>query len=220
MDKFIQLISLLLQEAKDPASLLKRLLTLLVGLVIYLFIANTSEVMSYLKTFSTSAVLQDVKVQRTLEFPNVAREKAMILFSQTRADAIFVVKYKPEAINDYQTIIAWESNVQLDKSDVSDKAVDKTSMLYRAHLDGLNFAIDAREKRGLSKWSGTGLPPFKSANFEYVYTCPYFNLNNIYAGYVAVAWEKYPLLDEDMSMFNDYMAKICASPQRSLGRSI
>ena len=83
MDKFIQLISLLLQEAKDPAALLKRLLTLLVGLVIYLFIANTSEVMSYLKTFSTSAVLQDVKVQRTLEFPNVAREKAMILFSDS-----------------------------------------------------------------------------------------------------------------------------------------
>lgn len=219
MDKFLQLITLLLQEAKDPASLLKRLLTLLVGLVIYLFIANTSEVMSYLKTFSTTAVLQDVKAQRSLEFPNVAREKAMILFSQTRADAVFVVKYKPEAINDYQTIIAWESDVQLDKSDLADKAVDKTSMLYRSHLDDLNFAVDAREK-DLSRWSGTGLPTFRTINFDYVYTCPYFNLNNIYAGYIAIAWQKYPLMNEDMGMFNDYMAKICASPQRSLGRSI
>ena len=72
--------------------------------------------MSFLKTFSTSAVLQDVQTQRIDNFPNVAREKSMVLFSQTGADAVFVVKYKPDAINDYSNIIAWESNAQLDIS--------------------------------------------------------------------------------------------------------
>ncbi|QGH45157.1 endolysin [Bacteriophage Eos] len=218
MDKFIQLASFLLQEAKDPATLLKRLLTLLVGLVLYLVIMNTSEVMSFLKTFSTTAVLQEVKQQRQLEFPNIAREKSMILFSQTRADAVYVVKYKPEAINDYQTIIAWEGNAQLDRSDTTDKAVNKTSELYRNHLEGFTYAVKNEVK--VSRYSTTmSLPELKNIHFDYVYTCPYFNLNNIYSGYIAIAWETPPVGVEDMDAYTNYLAKLCSPQQRALGRA-
>lgn len=218
MDKFIQLASFLLQEAKDPASLLKRLLTLLVGLILYLVIMNTTEVIGFLKTFSTSAVLQDIKQQRINEFPNVAREKSMILFAQTRADAVYVVKYKPEAINDYQTIVAWEGNAQLDRIDLMDKTVNKTSSLYRSHLDGFNYTVKGEVQA--SRYSTTAsLPDLKNIKFDFVYTCPVYNLSNIYSGYIAIAWEQMPTGIEDMNGYTDYLAKLCSTQQRALGRA-
>lgn len=219
MEKFLQLMTLLFNETKDPSALLKRLLTLLVGVIIYLFVMYTSEVMSFIKTFSTTAVLEQVHTQRVNEFPNLAREKSMILYSQTHADAVFVVKYKPESINDYQTVIAWEGNAQLDKSDLADKAVNKTSDFYRTQLDGFNYEEKPVENKH-GYYSTTFIPVFKNVNFAYVYTCPYFNLNNIYSGYIAMAWEKVPVDNIDIVGFRDYLAKLCGPQQRSLGRSL
>lgn len=219
MDKFLQLMTMLFNETKDPSTFLKRLLTLLVGVIIYLFLMYTSEVMSFIKTFSTSAVLEQVQEQRIYAFPTLAREKSMILYSQTHADAVFVVKYKPESINDYQTIVAWEGNAQLDKSDMADKAVNKTSNFYRTQLDGFNFEVRPVEnQRGY--YSNIFVPTFKNVDFDYIYTCPVFNLNNIYSGYIAIAWEKIPIDNEDIPGFRDYLAKLCGPQQRALGRAL
>lgn len=219
MDKFLQLMTLLFSEMKDPTAFLKRLLTLLVGVIIYLFIMYTSEVMSFIQAFSTSAVLEQVRAQRVAEFPSLAREKSMILYSQTHADAVFVVKYKPESINDYQTVIAWEGNAQLDKSDLADKAVNKTSNFYRTQLDGFNYEEKPIEdKKGY--YPSIFIPLFKNVNFDYVYTCPFFNLSNIYSGYIAIAWEKVPVTDADLEGFRDYLAKLCSPQQRALGRAL
>lgn len=219
MDKFIQLLTTLLAEAKDPATLLKRLLTILVALLIYFVINNTSEVLQFAKTFSAASVLEDQKVQRINNFPSVAKEKAMILFSQTRADTVFVVKYKPDSINDYQNIIAQEGNIQLDRSDLEDRAVDKTSDLYRRQLEGFNYVIKSDTNIKM-KYSGIDMPPFKNASFKYIFTCPYFNLNNIYAGYIGIAWKDSPVNDNDETSLNEYLTKLCDPQRRALGRSI
>lgn len=219
MEKFLQLLTLLLQEAKDPAALLKRILTILVAVIIYLCINYTSEVASFFKAFSTSAILEDQKIQRINDFPAVAREKAMMLYAQTRADAVFVVKYKPDAINDYQNIVVMEGAVQVDKDDLSDRAVDKTSDLYRKQLEGFNYVVKADTAK-LNRYAGFEIPPFKYIEFKYVYTCPYFNLNNVYAGYVGIAWREFPVESKDEPELNDYLAKLCDPQRRALGRSI
>lgn len=219
MDKFLQLLTLLLQEAKDPAALLKRVLTIFVAVILYLAINHTTEVASFLKAFSTSAILEDQKIQRVNNFPAVAREKAMMLYSQTRSDAVFVVKYKPDAINDYQNIIVMEGALQLDKEDMADKAVDKTSDLYRKQLEGFNYVVKDTVKQ-VSRYSGKAIPPFKNVTYKYVYTCPYFNLNNVYAGYIGIAWKEPPVAVEDEPELNDYLAKLCDPQRRALGRSI
>lgn len=220
MDNFLKLLTVLMAEIKDPGTLLKRAGTLLVTVIIYFVINNTAELGSYLKVFSTSAVLEDIQEQRVKNFPNVAREKVMILYAQTKADVVFVTKYKPDAINDYQNIVAWEGNVQIEKTDLEDKAVDKTSELYRRHLDGFNYSYDFTTKTGLSRYSGVDIPDFKNASFEFIYTCPYFNLNNIYSGYIAIGWKKKPIDDADLQKFNDYLFRLCSPQRGSLGRSI
>lgn len=219
MDKYIQLLSLLLQEAKDPSALLKRVLTALAAILIYFLVANPSQIVSVLKIFSTSAVLEDLKEQRINNFPAVAREKAMILFSQTRADAVFVVKYKPDAVNDYQNIVAWEGVIPLTEGDQADKAVDKTSNLYRRHLEGFNYVVRVDDKNKL-KYSGLDIPTFKNFQFDFIYTCPFFNLNNSYAGYIGIAWKEPPVTKEDEAQLSEYLAKLCDPQRRALGRSI
>lgn len=220
MDNFLKLLTVLLTEIKDPATLLKRVGTLAITVIIYFLINNTAEIGTYLKAFSTSSVLEDIQEQRIKNFPNVAREKAMILYAQTKADVVFVVKYKPDAINDYQNIIAWEGNIQIEKADLEDKAVDKTSELYRQHLDGFNYAYDVATKVTTYRYSGVDIPEFKNINFEYVYTCPYFNLNNIYSGYIAMGWKVKPQGTSDPEKFNQYLYRLCNPQRGSLGRSI
>lgn len=219
MDKFIQLLTLLMSEIRDPTTLLKRLLTILVSFLLWVGITNTSEVLSYLKTFSTTSVLKDVQQQRVEVFPSIAREKAMMLFSQSGADAVFVMKYKPEAVNDYQNIIAWEGKKPIDQYDLGDKAIDKTSELYRRHLDGFNYAAILTTP-SKTAYYGKSLPVLKDIKFSFVYTCPYFNLNNIYSGYIGIAWEEPPVDNKDMEEFTEYLSKLCDPQRRALGRSI
>lgn len=219
MDKFLQLLTVLVAEIKNPTTFLLRMMGAILCVILWLIITNTSEVISYLKTFSTSSVLRDVQEQRITNFPSVAREKSMMLFSQTGADAVFVMKYKPEAINDYQNIIAWEGNKPIDQYDLGDKAVDKTSELYRRHLDGFNysFTISTPAK---SSYYGKSFPVLKNIKFSFVYTCPYFNLNNIYSGYIGMGWENIPVEPQDMEGFKEYLSKLCDPQRRALGRSI
>lgn len=218
MDKFIQLLTLMLAEAKDPATLLKRILTIFVTVLLYLSIAHTGEVVSFLRAFSTNSVIEDMRTQRVTSFPTVAREKSMILFSQTEADAVFVVKYKPDGINDYQNIIAWEGKQPLDKGDMEDRPVNKASQLYKRQLEGFNYSINNEVK--VIRYNGVDIPSLRNITFNYVYTCPYFNLNNIYAGYIGIAYTELPVPKAEMAMFEDYLSRLCSSQQRYLGRAI
>lgn len=220
MDKFIQLLTALLSEFKSPKDMLRGMVTVLVAAMLYLLVGHTTEVFSFLSTFSTTAVLQDLQEQRKLNFPNIAREKAMILFSQSKADAVYVVKYKPDAVNDYQNIVAWEGGETLDKKDLNDKAVNKISPLYRTHLEGLSYTVGEDQSNTRPKYSEEGLFPLKDKGYKYVYTCPYFNLNNIYIGYIGLAWKEYPVDAKDNKQFEDYLFRLCESPRRALGRSI
>lgn len=220
MDKFLQLLTVLLSEIKDPTTFLKRILTILLSFILWIVITNTSEVLSYLKTFSTSSVLKDLQEQRVNNFPSVAREKAMMLFSQTGADGVFVMKYKPESINDYQTIVAWEGNKPIDPIDLGDKAVDKTSELYRRHLDGFNYYFMVANTAKPTAYYGKSIPMLKNIKFSFVFTCPYFNLNNIYSGYIGIGWETLPVEQADIEGFKEYLSKLCDPQRRALGRSI
>lgn len=220
MDKFLQLLTVLLSEIKDPTTFLKRILTVLLSFILWVVITNTSQVLTYLTTFSTSAVLKDVQEQRMNNFPSVAREKAMMLFSQTGADGVFVMKYKPESINDYQNIIAWEGNKPIDQYDLGDKAVDKTSELYRRHLDGFNYSFINTTPAKSTAYYGKSFPALKNIKFSFVYTCPYYNLNNIYTGYIGIGWETVPVEANDIEDFKEYLSKLCDPQRRALGRSI
>jgi hypothetical protein len=220
VDKFLQLLTMFFTEVKDPKTLFLRALTALVVLVLWLIVTNTSEVFSYLKTFSTNSVLQDIQEQRIQNFPSVAREKAMMLFSQTGADAVFIMKYKPESINDYQNIISWEGNKPIDPYDLGDKAVDKTSELYKKHLDGFNYSFTNVVPSKPATYAGKSFPLLKNVKFSFVYTCPYFNLNNIYSGYIGMGWETMPVESQDIEGFKEYLSKLCDPQRRALGRSL
>lgn len=220
MDNFLKLLTVLLSEIKDPATLLKRVGTIALTVIVYFLINNTAEIASYLKVFSATSVIEDLQEQRIKNFPTIAREKSMILYAQTKADVVFVVKYKPDAINDYQNIISWQGNMPVENVDLEDKAVDKTSELYRTQLDGFTYLLDNTNKPASIRYSGEDIPTFKNGSFKFVFTCPYFSLSNIYSGYIAMAWKERPVEESDRDKFAEYLKRLCFPQSRALGRSI
>lgn len=219
MDNLIKLIRTILENLnQSPGALLSNMVAIFFAVLTYLTVTYFPSLIQYVQSTSTTAVIIEMKKQRELEFPDIAREKIMALYLQTDASAVYVTKYEPEALNDYQKILTWEGKIPLEKIDYEPRPVDKSSNLYTTQLAGSNFVFYSnKEERYIL---GRNLPTLKNQSFEFVYTCPYFNLNNIYSGYIGIAWDKIPVKDEDLPKYEEYLGKLCAAPARHLGRSI
>ncbi|AQT25248.1 holin [Providencia phage vB_PreS_PR1] len=222
MENFLKLLGVIFANfGKSPGALLANVVSVFVAVCLYLIVMHFPALIQWGQSLSTTSVLREIQAQREDKFPAVAREKAMALFLQTQADAVFVMKYEPEAVNDYQRVLVWEGKMPLEKIDYEPKPVDKSSELYSTQLAGENLAV--RWDMESEYFKGRNIPTFRNQNFDFVYTCPFFNLNNIYSGYIGIAWNELPMKVEDkQSLLNyeEYLGKICNSASRYLGRSI
>lgn len=222
MENFLKLLGVIFTNFnKSPGALLMNVIAIFITVCTYLLISNFPALIQWGQSVSTTAVLNEIQVQREQKFPAIAREKSMALFLQTNADAVFVMKYEPEAVNDYQKILVWEGKVPIEKLDYEPKPVDKSSELYSTQLAGENLAV--RWDMESTYFKGRNIPTFQNQNFDFVYTCPFFNLNNIYSGYIGIAWNELPVKPEDEQNLHDYeeyLGKICNAASRYLGRSI
>lgn len=222
MENFIKLLGMFLANfGKSPGALLMQSFAVFLAVLTYLLVSYFPSLIQWGQSASTSAILRDIQEQREIKFPSIAREKAMALFLQTQADAVFVMRYEPEAVNDYQKVLVWEGKVPLEKIDYEPRPVDKSSELYSTQLAGENYS--SRWEQESEYYRGRNIPSFKNQDFDFVYTCPYFNLNNIYSGYIGIAWnslDSSKLKGEELHQFEDYLGKVCNSASRYLGRSI
>lgn len=218
VDNLIKLLTLLFSQISNPKDLLRNSATLLIGTLIFILVEYHVEIGEYMSNFSSSKIIAEQQLLREAKFPEVATEKAQALYLQTRADAVFVYKYEPTAVNDYQKIIYWESAIPLPKEDYELKPVDKTSNLYMEQLAGINYVVSSPEERVYFK--GSDIPAFKNVELSYVYTCPFFNLDNIYSGYIGIAWREIPADKEHMEDLENYLYRVCSTPARALGRAL
>lgn len=222
MENFLKLLGVIFANfGKSPGAMLMNIISVFVAVCLYLIVTHFPALIQWGQAVSTTSVMSEIQAQRELKFPAVAREKSMALFLQTQADAVFVMKYEPEAVNDYQKVLVWEGKVPLEKTDYDPRPVDKSSELYTTQLAGENLAV--RWDKESVYFKGRNIPTFKNQNFDFVYTCPFFNLNNIYSGYIGIAWNTLPIHTdnvEELRAYEEYLGKICNAASRYLGRSI
>ena len=115
--------------------------------------------------------------------------------------------FRPKNLNYFVDIIAYEGKLP---STISEKSlggypVDKTMDEYTVHLNGRHYYSD-------SKFAF--LPTKKpTPEINYMYSCPYFNLDNIYAGTITMYWYR----NDHIS--NDRLESICSQAARILGRA-
>lgn len=149
-------------------------------------------------------ILQNDKEAR---FETAALEQLQIAHVSSGADFSAIYSFRPRNLNYFVDLIAYEGKLPgtVDEKNLGGFPVDKTSNEYIAHLKGANFSTPNEF---------VFLPTKKrETEVKQMYSCPYFNLDNVYAGTVALYWYS-------KSEFNESrLAAICGQAARTLGRA-
>ncbi len=214
------LLDTLFTHIKDAKSLALYSVTMFIALISFLVITNQSELLTFTKNFSRNTIIEQFTAERTAQYPKVAKERASMLYTQSSADAVFIAEYKPKFVNNYQDIVAWEGGVSVNPANMLNIVIDKTSSAYQQHVIGHNVAYDFT--RDIS-WSTdsfiTSGKEYKTVGIKYLYTCPIFDLDNSYSGYVGIGYSSIPYSDEqEKRMLDDYLERVCNPHARALGR--
>lgn len=148
-----------------------------------------------------------VKTQE-LKFENTALEQLQIVHVSSGADFSAVFNFRPKNLNYFVDLIAFEGKLPstVDPKNLGGYPIDKTTPEYTTHLSGRYY---------WSEKEFVFLPTKKKpTEVSYMFSCPYFNLDNIYSGTVEMYWyDKRPTLPEDR------LVSICGQAVRALGRS-
>lgn len=210
----------LFQDIKDPKTLLIRALTMFVALVGYFIISNEEEIVNYAKNFSRENVLAEARREAEANYVTTAKDKAATLYVQSRADLVTIVGYRPKFVNDFADIVAAEGNVAIGQTNLTGSFIDRTSLSYQQHLLGKNAHYDFTVEED---WDNTGFitdgKEYTSMGIHYIYTCPIFNLDNLYAGYIGFGFKEKPITEEtSFEEVDTFLSRLCAPQARALGR--
>lgn len=144
---------------------------------------------------------------RDSKFESAALEQLQIVHVSSNADFSAVYSFRPKNLNYFVDLIAYEGRLPqiVSEKNLAGYPVDKTSNEYSTHLRGAYFS---------SFEEFTFLPSKKKTDeVKFMYSCPYFNLDNVYAGTVSMYWFSKPDLNQER------LAAICGQAARTLGRA-
>ncbi|ADG60145.1 holin [Acinetobacter phage Acj9] len=151
-----------------------------------------------------SNILQKEKDKR---FDSVIQEQLQIVHVASGADFSAVYVFRPKNLNYFVDLEVYEGKIpeSVDPKNMGGFPVDKTSLEYTNHLAGRSFG---------SEEEFIYLPTTDDNKaVAYMYSCPYFNLDNIYSGTVAMYWETRP---RDTKKRLD---AVCNQAARAIGRA-
>lgn len=149
-----------------------------------------------------------IENDRNAKFDNTALEQLQIVHISSGADFSAVYTFRPKNLNYFVDLIAYEGKLPstLNPKNLGGYPIDKTTAEYSTHLSGRYFWS---EKEFVFMPTKT-----KPPEISYMFSCPYFNLDNVYSGAVEMYWfNKRPALGTDR------LTSICGQAARALGRS-
>ena len=196
---------------KDNATgkvLASRVLVVIIFFVLGLIWAKSDAIMTTYKDSSYETYTEILKKEQERKFETTASEQLQIVHISSRADFTAVYSFRPKNLNYFVDLIAYEGKLP---STVSEKSlagfpVDKTTKEYATHLGGRIFKSNDEFAFLPSKE--------KTTELKYMFSCPYFNLDNIYAGTVTMYWYN------GVSRIGDErLESICGQAARTLGRA-
>ncbi|ADG36199.1 t holin lysis mediator [Acinetobacter phage Acj61] len=151
-----------------------------------------------------AAIMQKDKDAR---FETVALEQLQIVHVSSGADFSAVYSFRPKNFNYFVDLIAYEGQLpaSVDPKNLGGFPIDKTSNEYSKHLSGSSFSSENEFKYLPTTDHEVGV--------KYMYSCPYFNMDNVYSGTVAMYWFSKPVHSEEK------LSAICGQAVRALGRA-
>lgn len=219
----ITIISSLATGIKDPKTLFYHTFSTVLILGSVYVLNNLDTIGEFLANFSSTQVIEKYKEAQRLEYPKLAKNKAELLFYQVSPSEVFVAEYNPKFINEYQTMVASVGSLNISAMDIRDQSINKNSTAYAVHLQQEDYAWEVKAPNQYSWVKGdfiTSGVEYSRLGIKYLYTCPIFNLDNMYSGYIGIAWREVPYKNnKEKEGMEQYLHSICMPASRLLGRS-
>lgn len=206
---FDALFGLLDRLFKDNAT--GQLLASRVATVIILFLmafvwVKGDAIMQLYKESSYEKYSELMQKDKDKRFEVVSMEQLQIVHVASDADFSAVYAFRPKNFNYFVDMVAYEGKLpeSVDPKNLGGFPIDKTANEYSKHLSGASFVSESEFNY---------LPTTEENKYvKYMMSCPYFNLDNVYSGTVAMYWYTKPKHDEIK------LQAICGQAVRALGR--
>jgi len=198
-----------LTVAKDGRSRFFNFLTMLMIFFIVFTVYQWDEIKTLYKETRYEVFVEAIAFERSQSFIQSAQQQLQILYVNSGADLTVVYEYYPPDKHYFYSAVFFEGMLPEGKDIEVLKSIpiDKTSSEYITHLNGLPY----------SSFDTFKFFPHELGNsFAYVYSCPIFNLGNIYSGSVSMVWYESPDITEQK--LKDLHA-MCFQSARVLGRA-
>ena len=208
-DMILGVLDRIFKDTDSGKVLASRVSVIVVLFLLCLIWYKGDYILQMYKESSYSNYAEILQKERNARFETAALEQLQIIHVSSGADFSAVYSFRPKNLNYFVDLIAYEGRLPstVNEKNLGGFPVDKTSREYTVHLSGRNF------------WTETEfifLPTKKdSSELKFMFSCPYFNLENIYAGAISMYWYEKPHMAKDI----DRLTSICSQGTRTLGRS-
>lgn len=206
-DFIFGLLDRLFKDGATGKVLASRVATLIVIFLMALIWVKSDTIAQLYKESSYEAYSHALQVERNKRFDLAIQEQLQSVHVASGADFSGVYVFRPKNLNYFVDLEVYEGKIpeSVDPKNLGGFPVDKTSEEYLSHLAGRNFDSETEFVYLPSTEDNKGL--------EYMYSCPYFNMDNIYSGSVAMYWYTKPRVTKKR------LESICNQAARAIGRT-
>lgn len=202
---FIDILDRLFKDASTGEVVFYRAMMLVLLFILAFAWYNNDKLFSLYKETRYDSYQEVLNKEKEKKFMSAAQEQLQIAHVSTGADFSAIFSYRPRNLNFFVDTITYEGKLpsEIDDRVMSGYPIDKTSEEYMTHLTGRAYE---------STTNNLFLPTRLEPKFAYGYSCPFFNLDNVYSGSISLFWKSPPKIDKVK------IGIICDQAARTLGR--
>lgn len=205
MDFIMGILDRIFQGATGRQMMLRVLVCVIIFLMALIWAKGDIIAQAYKDSkYDTYAKLESEEKDK--KFVDVAKEQIQIMKSSSRADLAALYSFRPKDMNYFVDLVTYEGNLpqSVDPKNLGGYPIDKQSVEYITHISGSSFT-------SINEFAYL---PTKERDTEikFMYSCPLFNLENVYSGSIEMYWFNTPPTDERKLFL------ICNQTARVLGR--
>lgn len=176
-------------------------------------------VKEYFVEIKYETYLENEKINLETNLPQVSNQALQIVKLSSGADLVIFNRYKPIESRTFYDVFSYEGTFpsSIDYNSVAtNNPINKTTTEYNFHLAGLPYNDDDGDSSFI---------PFSLDENTMAFSCPVFDLNNIYAGSIAMMWYDMKDVSVKMTSFekqsnDEKLFSICNHGSRIIGRSM
>lgn len=206
VDILFGLLDLLFKDANGKV-LASRVATLIILFVMAIIWVKGDQIMHTYKESSFENYAKIIQLEKDKQFNTTIQEQLQIVHVSSGSDFSAVYVFRPKNLNYFVDLEVYEGKIpeSVDSKNMGGYPVDKTSSEYSVHLSGMSFE---------SKEEFIYLPTTnEDKKVSYMFSCPYFNIDNIYSGSISMYWFSEPKVNKKR------LDPICNQAARAIGRS-